>query len=141
MAVGSKDLSIDKLAELSNEELAEKLSESKKELFNIRFQEVTGQANAGRRRNTDCRHVLMIQIFFRLPYYRQLEKYRAYTPAAFSSSSAAKIPSAFPASGLSPVSRRRSLWTLPSMLVLLFFTTMPSSSKRLAKSHGSLPGM
>ena len=31
-------------------ELAEKLSESKKELFNIRFQEVTGQANAGRRR-------------------------------------------------------------------------------------------
>ena len=50
MAVGSKDLSIDKLAELSNEELAEKLSESKKELFNIRFQEVTGQANAGRRR-------------------------------------------------------------------------------------------
>ena len=50
MAVGSKDLSIDKLAELSNEELAEKLSESKKELFNIRFQGVTGQANAGRRR-------------------------------------------------------------------------------------------
>ena len=50
MAVGSKDLSIDKLAELSNEELAAKLSESKTELFNIRFQEVTGQANAGRRR-------------------------------------------------------------------------------------------
>ena len=48
MAVGSKDLSIDKLAELSNEELAAKLSEAKKELFNIRFQEVTGQANAGR---------------------------------------------------------------------------------------------
>ena len=53
MAVGSKDLSIDKLAELSNEELAEKLSESKKELFNIRFQEVTGQANAGRRRTIE----------------------------------------------------------------------------------------
>ena len=50
MAVGSKDLSIDKLAELSNEELAAKLSEAKKELFNIRFQEVTGKANAGRRR-------------------------------------------------------------------------------------------
>ena len=50
MAVGSKDLSIDKLAELSNEELAAKLSEAKKELFNIRFQEVTGQANAGARR-------------------------------------------------------------------------------------------
>ena len=50
MAVGSKDLSIEKLAALSNEDLAAKLSESKKELFNIRFQEVTGQANAGRRR-------------------------------------------------------------------------------------------
>ena len=50
MAVGSKDLSIDKLAELSNEELAEKLSESKKVLFNIRFQEVSCQANDGLRR-------------------------------------------------------------------------------------------
>ena len=50
MAVGSKDLSIEKLAALSNEDLAAKLSEAKKELFNIRFQEVTGQANAGRRR-------------------------------------------------------------------------------------------
>lgn len=50
MAVGSKDLSIDKLVELSNEELLTQLNESKRELFNIRFQEVTGQANAGRRR-------------------------------------------------------------------------------------------
>ena len=50
MAVGSKDLSIEKLAALSNEDLAAKLSEAKKELFNIRFQEGTGQANAGRRR-------------------------------------------------------------------------------------------
>ncbi|MDO5749957.1 MAG: 50S ribosomal protein L29 [Rothia sp. (in: high G+C Gram-positive bacteria)] len=50
MAVGSKDLSIDKLAEMTNEQLATQLSESKKELFNIRFQEVTGQASAGRRR-------------------------------------------------------------------------------------------
>lgn len=50
MAVGSKDLSIEKLAALSNEDLVAKLSEAKKELFNIRFQEVTGRANAGRRR-------------------------------------------------------------------------------------------
>lgn len=50
MAVGSKDLSIEKLAALSNEDLVAKLSEAKKELFNIRFQEVTGQANVGRRR-------------------------------------------------------------------------------------------
>ena len=38
------------IREMNHEELAAKLSESKKELFNIRFQEVTGQANAGRRR-------------------------------------------------------------------------------------------
>ena len=56
MAVGSKDLSIDKLAELSNEELAAKLSEAKKELFNIRFQEVTGQANAGQARHRTYLH-------------------------------------------------------------------------------------
>ena len=35
---------------MTNEQLATQLSESKKELFNIRFQEVTGQASAGRRR-------------------------------------------------------------------------------------------
>ena len=41
MAVGSKDLSIDKLAELSNEEL-----------FNLRFQAATGQLeNPGRIRS------------------------------------------------------------------------------------------
>ena len=43
MAVGSKDLSIDNLAELSNENLVEKLRESKEELFNLRFQAVTNQ--------------------------------------------------------------------------------------------------
>ena len=56
MAVGSKDLSIDKLAELSNEELAAKLSEAKKELFNIRFQEVTGQANGRSSPHYQARH-------------------------------------------------------------------------------------
>lgn len=74
---------------------------------------------------------------FRLPFYAP-----AYaTPTALSNSSAAKMPSALPAKGLSPVSRRRSLCTLPSMPVLLFFTTMPSSSKRFASSQGSLPGI
>ena len=43
MAVGSKDLSIDNLAELSDENLVEKLRESKEELFNLRFQLATGQ--------------------------------------------------------------------------------------------------
>ena len=52
MAVGSKDLSIDKLAELSNENLVEKLRESKEELFNLRFQSATGQLeNPGRIRS------------------------------------------------------------------------------------------
>ena len=52
MAVGSKDLSIDKLAELSNENLVEKLRESKEELFNLRFQAATGQLeNPGRIRS------------------------------------------------------------------------------------------
>ena len=49
MAVGSKDLSIDKLAELSNENLADELRKSKEELFNLRFQAATGQLeNPGR---------------------------------------------------------------------------------------------
>lgn len=43
MAVGSKDLSIDKLVELSDEALAEELRKSKEELFNLRFQAATGQ--------------------------------------------------------------------------------------------------
>lgn len=49
MAVGSKDLSIDQLAELDNGALTEKLRSSKEELFNLRFQKATGQRqNAGR---------------------------------------------------------------------------------------------
>lgn len=49
MAVGSKDLAIDKLAELSNEALVEELRKSKEELFNLRFQAATGQLeNPGR---------------------------------------------------------------------------------------------
>lgn len=49
MAVGSKDLSIDQLAELDNAALTEKLRSAKEELFNLRFQKATGQLqNAGR---------------------------------------------------------------------------------------------
>ncbi|WP_346844890.1 50S ribosomal protein L29 [uncultured Rothia sp.] len=52
MAVGSKDLSIDKLVELSDEALAEELRKSKEELFNLRFQAATGQLeNPGRIRS------------------------------------------------------------------------------------------
>ena len=52
MAVGSKDLSIDKLVELSDEALSEELRKSKEELFNLRFQAATGQLeNPGRIRS------------------------------------------------------------------------------------------
>ena len=50
MAVGSKDLSIDKLAELSNEELAAKLSEAKKELSTSASRKSPVRLTAGRRR-------------------------------------------------------------------------------------------
>lgn len=43
MAVGSKELTTDKLAELNDAELGTKLREAKEELFNLRFQSATGQ--------------------------------------------------------------------------------------------------
>ena len=49
MAVGSKDLAPAKLRELDDAALAEKLSESKQELFNLRFQSATGQLESSAR--------------------------------------------------------------------------------------------
>lgn len=43
MAIGSKELSVEKLDGLDNEKLAEELKNAKKELFNLRFQSATGQ--------------------------------------------------------------------------------------------------
>ncbi|MVT26559.1 50S ribosomal protein L29 [Nesterenkonia alkaliphila] len=43
MAVGSKDLTVEKLAEFNDAELGSKLREAKEELFNLRFQSATGQ--------------------------------------------------------------------------------------------------
>jgi large subunit ribosomal protein L29 len=43
MAVGSKDLQVSALAELSEERLVEELRKAKEELFNLRFQSATGQ--------------------------------------------------------------------------------------------------
>ncbi|MCI2266436.1 50S ribosomal protein L29 [Sediminivirga luteola] len=43
MAVGSKDLSIDKLDGFDDERLLEELRKAKAELFNLRFQSATGQ--------------------------------------------------------------------------------------------------
>ncbi|MDO5493447.1 MAG: 50S ribosomal protein L29 [Nesterenkonia sp.] len=43
MAVGSKDLTMDRLSEMDEESLAEQLRSAKEELFNLRFQSATGQ--------------------------------------------------------------------------------------------------
>lgn len=51
MAVGSKDLTAEKLDQLDNERLFEELKKTKEELFNLRFQSATGQLeNHGRLR-------------------------------------------------------------------------------------------
>ncbi|WP_138414336.1 50S ribosomal protein L29 [Sinomonas gamaensis] len=52
MAVGSKDLTAEKLDELDSERLLEELKKAKEELFNLRFQSATGQLeNHGRLRS------------------------------------------------------------------------------------------
>lgn len=49
MAIGSKDLNMENLAELDNGALTEQLRKSKEELFNLRFQMATGQLTNNRR--------------------------------------------------------------------------------------------
>ncbi|WP_137120579.1 50S ribosomal protein L29 [Segeticoccus rhizosphaerae] len=43
MAVGSKDLTSEKLRELDDDRLVDELRKAKEELFNLRFQSATGQ--------------------------------------------------------------------------------------------------
>ncbi|MCW1250501.1 50S ribosomal protein L29 [Acaricomes phytoseiuli] len=51
MAIGTKNLAIDKLDTFDNERLASELRKAKEELFNLRFQSATGQLeNHGRLR-------------------------------------------------------------------------------------------
>jgi large subunit ribosomal protein L29 len=51
MAVGSKDLTSEKLRELDDDRLVDELRKAKEELFNLRFQSATGQLeNHGRLR-------------------------------------------------------------------------------------------
>ncbi|MBO3129761.1 50S ribosomal protein L29 [Dermatophilus congolensis] len=51
MAVGSKDLAVDKLRDMADDALVEELRKAKAELFNLRFQSATGQLeNNGRLR-------------------------------------------------------------------------------------------
>ena len=49
MAVGTKELTVEKLAEMDSAGLAEALRASKEELFNLRFQSATGQLESSSR--------------------------------------------------------------------------------------------
>ena len=49
MAVGSKDLNMEKLVELDDAALQSELKKAKEELFNLRFQMATGQLTNNRR--------------------------------------------------------------------------------------------
>ena len=49
MAKGSEDLQPKALREMSDADLATKLAEAKKELFNLRFQSATGQLESSAR--------------------------------------------------------------------------------------------
>ena len=52
MAVGSKDLNMEKLVELDDAALQSELKKAKEELFNLRFQMATGQMDNNRRLRT-----------------------------------------------------------------------------------------
>lgn len=43
MAIGSKDLAVDKLDAMTDEELVAEVKKAKNELFNLRFSSATGQ--------------------------------------------------------------------------------------------------
>jgi large subunit ribosomal protein L29 len=62
MAVG---VSAGELRELTDEELTDRLRESKEELFNLRFQMATGQLNNNRRLRTVRREIARIYTVLR----------------------------------------------------------------------------
>jgi large subunit ribosomal protein L29 len=62
MAVG---VSAGELRELTNEELSDRLRESKEELFNLRFQMATGQLNNNRRLRTVRQEIARIYTVLR----------------------------------------------------------------------------
>lgn len=62
MAVG---VSAGELRELTNDELTERLRESKEELFNLRFQMATGQLNSNRRLRTVRQEIARIYTVLR----------------------------------------------------------------------------
>ncbi|WP_022871725.1 50S ribosomal protein L29 [Nesterenkonia alba] len=65
MAVGSKDLTVDKLATMTQDELAERLRGAKEELFNLRFQAATGQLENSARLKAVKRDIARIYTILR----------------------------------------------------------------------------
>lgn len=65
MAIGSKDLNMENLAELDNSALTEQLRKSKEELFNLRFQSATGQLESNGRLKSVKRDIARIYTVLR----------------------------------------------------------------------------
>lgn len=65
MAVGSKDLTAEKLREYDAERLAEELRKAKEELFNLRFQSATGQLESHGRLKAVRRDIARIYTIMR----------------------------------------------------------------------------
>ncbi len=65
MAVGSQDLAPDNLRGFDDERLLEELRKAKEELFNLRFQNATGQLDNHRRLQTVRRDIARIYTVMR----------------------------------------------------------------------------
>lgn len=65
MAVGSKDLNMEKLVELDQDALLGELKKAKEELFNLRFQSATGQLESNGRLKTVKRDIARIYTVLR----------------------------------------------------------------------------
>ena len=65
MAVGSKDLNMEKLVELDDASLQSELKKAKEELFNLRFQSATGQLESNGRLKAVKRDIARIYTVLR----------------------------------------------------------------------------
>ncbi|WP_144791369.1 50S ribosomal protein L29 [Kocuria palustris] len=65
MAVGSKDLNMEKLVELDDTALRSELKKAKEELFNLRFQSATGQLESNGRLKAVKRDIARIYTVLR----------------------------------------------------------------------------
>lgn len=65
MAVGSKDLNMEKLVELDDAALQSELKKAKEELFNLRFQAATGQLDNASRLKSVKRDIARIYTILR----------------------------------------------------------------------------